>query len=279
MINISERIDSVTVAIYEIVTTIAEQNNIKFFVVGAAARDMVLHYGYGIEIRRATRDIDFAVKISNWEEFDTIKQLLVASGEFTETRVKHRLIYRKNIEVDIVPFGEIMEPDSTISWPPKHEIIMNVLGFEEAYDDAILVRIRDNPELDIRVASPQSMAVLKLLAWNDRAKINSKDALDLKYIMSVYLDAGNHERLHDEHADLVDDDFDYVITGARLLGRDMAKLLGHESLAVVKDLIAQQTQEQDKYSLVEDMMCGDLADDFEANLSLLKSLSKGLSDK
>jgi len=37
-----------------------------YVVVGATARDLVLHYGHGAAIRRATQDVDFAIEVPDW---------------------------------------------------------------------------------------------------------------------------------------------------------------------------------------------------------------------
>jgi len=44
-------------------------------------------------------------------------------------------------------------------------------------------------------------------------------------MLTHYLDAGNFQRLFEDHADLADADFDYPIASARLAGRDASELL------------------------------------------------------
>ncbi|MBL0143579.1 MAG: hypothetical protein IPP91_16080 [Betaproteobacteria bacterium] len=39
---------------------------IPFFLMGAAARDLRVHYAHGIEPNRATQDADFAMMVRNW---------------------------------------------------------------------------------------------------------------------------------------------------------------------------------------------------------------------
>jgi len=240
LLDISEKIDSFTVSIYDLVTSVAESQNIKFFIVGATARDIVLHHGFGIEARRATKDIDLAVQVASWDEFQGLKKNLIKTGHFAETKMPQRLQYKGIILVDIIPFGAITDADSSISWPPDYTIRMNILGFEDAYSDAMPVRLRAEPELNVLVTSPTSLAALKLLSWKDRSPENTRDAIDLIFIIQNYLDIGNHERLQDEHSDLVDDDFDYVRAGARLLGRDIATVLSDEAIAEVHHIIKEQ---------------------------------------
>ncbi len=279
LLDISRTIDQLTVGIYEQIASVADENNIKFFVVGATARDLVMEHGYGIKAGRATRDIDLAVQVENWEEFEDLKNGVIETGQFSETKMMQRIQYRERIPIDIIPFGLIKEQDDSISWPPDHEVKMNILGFDEAYGDAMPVRLKTNPELDIRVVSPTSLVVLKLLAWKDRAKINTKDAIDLSFIIRNYLDIGNHERLQEDHNDLLDEPFDYELSGARLLGRDIKNVVSEETRGVLVQILEEQTIEGDRYPLVEDLVSGDFPGQFEANLTLLKSLKQGILDQ
>jgi predicted nucleotidyltransferase len=53
----------------------------------------------------------------------------------------------------------------------------------------------------------------------------TRDAIDLGYLVREYLDLGNVERIYNKHTDLVEvDEFDYQIAGARLLVRDLAQI-------------------------------------------------------
>ena len=278
LLNISGKLDPFTVAIYEQIATLAESQKIQFFIIRATARDLILRHGYGIEARRATKDIDLAVHVASWDEFQALKNNLIETGQFAETKMTQRLMYQESIPVDIVPYGSIKEADSSIGWPPDHDIRMSILGFEDAYNDAMPVRLRAEPELDVLVASPTSLAALKLIAWKERAPENTKDATDLIFIMQNYLDIGNHERLQGEHSDLVDENFDYVRAGTRLLGRDIAKVLSDQAIAEVQLILEEQTADGDRYPLVEDMSRGVTGEQFQENLILLKNLIQGVID-
>lgn len=59
--DISGKIDANQVKVYRDVSNAANALNLPFVVVGAAARDLVLHYGYGARVVRATADIDFGI--------------------------------------------------------------------------------------------------------------------------------------------------------------------------------------------------------------------------
>ena len=135
--------------------------------------------------------------------------------------------------------------------------------------------------LDIPFATPAGLAVLKVIAWSDRTPRGNKDAGDLDFLMRNYMDAGNQSRLAEEHADLLaDDDFDYERAGARLLGRDMAKLMAPETRRVVLEILEQETGDRERYRLVEDMMrhSAGVADAFEECLQFLDILKTGIQE-
>ena len=61
-------------------------------------------------------------------------------------------------------------------------------------------------------------------------------------ILRHYLAAGNESRLWDEFAGWTeDDDFDYELSGPRMLGHDMGRLLDGKGLAQVTRILQQQT--------------------------------------
>jgi predicted nucleotidyltransferase len=91
--------------------------NIPFFIVGATARDIQLEVHYGIESKRATVDIDIAVFIENWDQFNHLKDKLIGATDFTPTKNIQRLLFKKRLPVDIVPFGAIAEKGDLLEWP------------------------------------------------------------------------------------------------------------------------------------------------------------------
>jgi predicted nucleotidyltransferase len=88
---------------------------------------------------------------------------------------------------------------------------MNAIGFREAYDPALKARLAS--DVVVMVASLAGFALLKIIAWSDRRL--ERDAQDLGFVMRRYLDAGNQDRLFTEHADLIGEEFDYEMAGAR----------------------------------------------------------------
>lgn len=76
----------------------------------------------------------------------------------------------------------------------------------------------------------------------------------------------------------MDDDFDYVRAGARLLGRDMAQVLSDAAIEAVRHILQTETTEGDKYPLVEDMSRGEPGEVLQENIQLLRKLEQGIAD-
>lgn len=289
MIDISAKIDPVISDVYSRINTICNDNGIRFFVVGASARDMVLYYAYGIEATIGTDDIDLGIRVSGWGELERLKDSLFASGYFRSTSADQRIKYETgegvSIPIDIIPFGPIADSGHAVSWPPDHRMQMNVIGFDDVYESALSVRITSDPELDILVASPAGVAALKVFAWVDRspgakrAPGDTRDAIDLAFLMRVYFDAGKFNSLPAEDADLLEEeDFDYTQSSARLLGRDTARLLRPEIRQRLAAILEEQTAEQKRYRLVEDMSSSQFSGSFEENFQLLTSFTRGATE-
>ena len=60
---------------------------------------------------------------------------------------------------------------------------MSVTGFNEAFKHALDVKIANNPNLNIKVASPAGMLLLKLISWLEKEHgVRRKDAMDIFYL-------------------------------------------------------------------------------------------------
>jgi predicted nucleotidyltransferase len=259
LLNLSGKIDNFIIEAFEAIASVGEAEGVRFFVIGAAARDMILEHVYGIDTLRATRDIDFGVYVSAWAQYDKLKKGLETTGKFIPTEVGYRLKYKRNLIIDLI------------------------LGFDEAYQHSLTIRLRSNPTLDIPFVSLAGLALLKIIAWDDKDSDNDKDADDLAFIMRNYIDAGNDERLFSSDKDLIhnQEDFDYESASARLLGRDMAAISQPKTATIVLAILNRETGKQDRYRLVEDMLrnsrsyIGDLDD----MLHLVEELKKGFEER
>ena len=69
MLNLSGKIDQGTLELLTLINQVTVELGIEYLVIGATARDLVMHYGYGARIQRATKDLDVAIQIESWDSF------------------------------------------------------------------------------------------------------------------------------------------------------------------------------------------------------------------
>lgn len=197
---------------------------IKFFVIGAIARDIIMEL-HGEKSGRRTQDIDIAIAVDKWEEFEAIEKAIVQLPDFKkDQKQQQRFLYLNDFQLDVVPYGGITTAEDKIFWPPDQSFAMTVLGFEEAEKDLVRVKIDDTLEIDI--VSLTGIFILKLAAWKDRHHNGNKDADDMGFILLNYLNI-HEERAAMEHYEAVYEieSFSIIKAGAVLLGMDMNKLL------------------------------------------------------
>ena len=208
LFDLSSKLPSEQVDIIRRVLTAAESHRLRSFIVGAQARDFLLQYVYDLPVHRATNDIDFGIIVETWDEFTRLQADLIDNRFQPHSAMRQRLVHESGLLIDLVPFGNLEEVSGQISWPPDFSIVMSTVGFREAYDNSIEVRVA--VDLPVRVASLAGLALMKIVAWNERRF--ARDAEDLALISRNYLDAGNQNRVFSEQGDcvdLLDEEFDY----------------------------------------------------------------------
>lgn len=274
-LDLSGKIDALTAELYEAIDKITSELEIQYLVVGATARDLVLHYGFGARIKRATTDIDFGVQLESWGEYEKLKKKLIENN-FEATKLEHRFKSFHGTQVDIVPFGNLENDASDIHWPPKGDVQMSVLGFKEAFENAIMVKIQDKPHLQIPVASPHGLALLKLISWGGREiKIRDRDAKDFAYLLDTYEQvSGVVDRLYD-NAELMDKfDWDIKKTSAFMLGVDSAAIAQRKTWERIKMILDNNMRSYGVNHLIEEM-CSNIENEYNNKLSLLQAFAEG----
>ena len=197
---------------------------LDFFLVGATARIILLENVFGLHTGRATRDIDFAFAVENWDQFHEIKNCLTSLSQFEEVAgAAHRLICKPaNVAcrfiVDLIPFGRLESRKNTIAWPPDMSVMMNVAGFRDAHASAVSVEVETG--IVIPIASIPGLVILKFFAWVDRGRKDPKDALDIVTLLRQYINAGNQDRVYEDTSTLEAVEYDIELAGAWLIGKD-----------------------------------------------------------
>ncbi|MGM0386870.1 MAG: nucleotidyl transferase AbiEii/AbiGii toxin family protein [Actinomycetota bacterium] len=206
----------------------AAERGVSLLVIGAAARDILMTC-LGLELGRATRDLDVAVAVTSMAQFeDLLGAFPRAAGRGSHSIVVHGL------EVDVVPFGGVESMTRRIAFPDGFEL--DVLGVAEALGAAIRVTLPHG--VTVRVPTFAAQAVLKLFAWRDRRYATSKDAIDLRAILGAGWRGGQLDRLYADEWETVERwGGDVVAASAAVLGREGAALLGPAGRAEVLEIL------------------------------------------
>ena len=247
--------------------------NVNFYVIGATARDIILSNLHDLTPERKTDDLDIAIAISDWNQFQSVEKNLSEKEGFTKSKEqKQRFIYKGIYVIDIVPFGDVTKDDGNIYWPPDETIAMSVGGFPEMANATIMVEI--DGEFTIAIASLPGLFVLKLVAWKDRHLSGSKDAYDMALLLKNYLYI-NTERAVEEHYDLYEtDEFDQIIAGAQLMARD-AKLLirdNKKTLEYLRAILTKEIKLAEGSQLINQLVESDASLQYEQVLACLESI-------
>jgi predicted nucleotidyltransferase len=237
-----DRIDPAVLEVIRNIDDVAAECGTIYFLAGATAREVMLRHVFGRGPGRRTLDVDFGIAVGDWDQFRKLKSVLVEQANLDpQPREVQRLIHKSTgVTVDLIPFGGVQRADGTISWPPEEDTVMRVTGFSEALESAVLVRLDE--KLVIRVVSLPVLLVLKLFAWVDR-KYERRDAEDIYTLLKQYGDAGNEDRLYgDELGILESEGFEFELAGARLIGRDAARLVSRETNARIQEVLRSDKQ-------------------------------------
>ncbi|OGV75664.1 MAG: hypothetical protein A3I83_09650 [Methylotenera sp. RIFCSPLOWO2_02_FULL_45_14] len=237
-------VDVLTVEIAHEIEKVSKTLGLELLLVGAQAKVILLENIHGLNPGRATGDIDFAFVVESWDQYNQIKQNLVATGKFRELpKEKQRLLYKSSLIehefiVDIIPFGAVQDAKNRIAWPPEMDVVMSVSGYQEALESALLVEL--DIDLAIKVVSLAGLAILKIFAWSERGTTTkNKDALDLLTLLLTYREAGNKETIYEvlppEVMEAVDHNPEQM--GAWLLGYDVAAISGADTNEAITVLI------------------------------------------
>ena len=223
--------------------SIIDSLEVPMLLIGAQARILIFDSQYQVQ-GRATKDWDVAVQLDNWERYNLLISIMTTGQNplFKKTKVIHKFIHiETELEVDVIPFGDISKPKEEINWPDGNQ--MNILGLEEAFVNTEIITIE---KLEIRVADIDAFIVLKLLAWNDR-----RENKDLKDIIIVLLKSPNEEdeqRVYDEFIDeIIEGRFEVDEAAIIFIGRNIQNKFKSETINKIKQIVKIILELQDKY--------------------------------
>lgn len=249
--------------------------DIDFYVVGATARDT----WFALNDIKAlgTTDVDFAVFIPEREDFEELKKYLVEKEEFSISSQNQFVVFSpQGLEVDLLPFGDI-EIEGKVMMQGKGLTKISVNGFREVYEEAI-VPVKYDDELTFKVCTLPGIVILKLIAFDDRPEMRSKDILDIAVILQHYFDIES-DLIYEHHLDLFEEDADLKLIAGRVLGRQMRQIL-QRSIELEKRVIGilQAAIEGKESSTVVKLLAGQNKMDVEFATQLIVSILSGAKE-
>ncbi|BAU49561.1 hypothetical protein SVA_3013 [Sulfurifustis variabilis] len=268
-------VDERTLALLRAVAKTAGELHIAWMVTGAAGRVMLLEGVYGLPHGRATQDVDLGVMVANWEQYRALVERISQDKRFQpDPKQRQRLRFRDDGLLDLVPFGDIEARDRTIRWPPENDFAMSVIGFREAYAEAVVVSLDG---LSVPVVSPVGLALLKLVAWSERHHTQpKKDAADLAYVLRHFSAILTEQVLFDEYFSIVETSgFDVDVAASRVLGRKIANLAAEDTRSYVLNLLHRELKQGTDSKLVREVGEHLAGAGEERALQLLESLRTG----
>jgi predicted nucleotidyltransferase len=263
------------------VTGLAGQEHIPLMLFGAFAREVHFYHAYNIEGGRATEDMDLSIQVPDWASYERFAGVLLSCG-FKRKHEKHpeKLIHQATeLEVDLLPFGEIAEGTEEIIWPTDGSP-WSVVGFEDAFASAHILDLAEGKTSPVQLAvvPVPAIVVLKLTAIYDRPeKRFKKDGTDIAFIISNYLDIGNRVRLQQgEDSDIVASvDGDLDCASAVLVGRDIARTISEGTRDHVRELMRHEVESGSRCHVLRGMT-GAAFPDFPRAREIMRAMLQGV---
>ncbi len=95
-------------------TTFFDSKGMEFYIIGAAARDIMMRQILGRASRRRTADLDIAISIPNWGIYSELSKEIDALPGFKKSKHQAQKFFMGDYEIDIVPFGSVAKDDVNI---------------------------------------------------------------------------------------------------------------------------------------------------------------------
>jgi len=201
---------------------VSQASDVEIVVIGAAA--LLLQFE---NLARYTKDIDVTVAL-DLEDFEQFTVRLEDARWKHDLTLEHRWRAPSATIVDLLPAGPKLRGEGRITWP-QSQFSMSLLGFHHVFRQAISIELE--PDVSIKVAPPNVLALLKVVAYLEDPHRRAKDLDDIQLILSRY--AENSDRLFsDEVFDAQLSDFG--LANALLLGSDLRALGTEQEAAIIQ---------------------------------------------
>lgn len=214
--------------LFKSLNKVCQEQGTDFLVVGAFARDLILHNIFDRPAGILTKDIDVGILLPNWSGFKQLTETLTNKHGFSRGRLPYLFISPDGLPTDLLPFGGV-EDQRGISFSETDHLRMNMMGFAEAWQTRLTISL--DQEQEFNIPTPEGLILLKLIAWNDRTPnlVALKHITDISRIIDDYFEANADDLDQDpDFADLYDlsgDTFNMKWYAAVAIGRIIQRMV------------------------------------------------------
>jgi len=256
-----------------------EKFGIDFYLVGAVARNVWMTGINNIAPRRTTGDIDFAVLINDNGVYEALKTYLIIREGFQPYKGnEYVLIWKENLEVDLLPFVAIDDGDTKFTSNGLGLTSISLQGFTEIYNDGL-------PTLDLegkhqfKFCTLPGIVLLKLIAWDDRPESRRDDIKDISDILNHFFDMNDNEIFENHHDLFEKEEASLKQIAARVMGREMSKIAKKNELLFSRIVgILDSNTLVSQNSEMAKIMVEYYDNTIDDNVQLLKHLRQGFSE-
>ena len=262
-------------SVLEALTNAYKEIGSEVYVVGAAARDLSLKLLRAGSAPRRTMDLDVAVLLEKWNEYEHLTEILIKDG-FIKAPEKQRFYYCRienvGYEVDIVPFGDIAQ-EEMVAWPPEGNPVMSVRCFADVMKNADKVVVEGR--FAFRMASLSGQWLIKLDAWCDRHLMTRKDAADMQFILeNAYIALALSSDAIPGTISLDASTFDQTVAGAEWIASDLLNMLSKDHKMYYANMLDSEVIQREDSQLVNDLLDNAVIGTFDSICRALVRMSQ-----
>jgi len=238
----------------------------KIVLVGASALSCFLDMNW-----RQTHDLDVSVAIS-LEQYP--RALTTLAGWTKDPMLEPRWHSPDGVRVDIIPAGTEELVARRVVWP-ETQWLMNLTGFRLAFERAIVVEIGKG--VSVRVAPPEVVVLLKMVAYQDRPQERERDLEDIGHVLDRLVEADADERFTDK---IIEKAIAYELISPYVVGKRLSLVVNSEERRSVMEFM-KKVQNEDDADLTQVKMASanPWRGDAEALLGAIRAFSEGFAPR
>ncbi|MFZ7153296.1 MAG: hypothetical protein ACO1HP_05930 [Bacteroidota bacterium] len=220
-------LDQPTLALLADLEPVLQTSGLRWYLIGAIARDLLLPETLQANDYRRTLDVDLAVWLPDEHAFHVLQDRLEATGAFRrDERNPIRLQHREGMQADLIPFGGLASEQGEVRLTKPMAFTIEFPGLQEM--EAHIVTHQAGERV-LYSCPAEGLLLLKLLSNDDRPE-RTQDLTDIELLLKgvfevlVYEISTEHFDLYDKYDGTANPRYGQEIAG-HFLGRKMRSLL------------------------------------------------------